>query len=583
MVTKPLSSRCSPQLWCWIRRRRPGGCPRWSTALTIVALCWTSAVFWTSAVAAQIPQPPTERVDLQRSVEKQRNAARDARLRVEQGPGEVEQVLELLRDPSGTVRDQVFGQIVEQWSVEQRRALRVGFGRSSDPRAKDRAALGLDEILAEIFLQQPDAELKSELLAVVRRSASADAREMALGALAALPSSAHDKKSIEWVTQQAKRGSPWFVQGEALRTLAVIDGEAARPLLERRLTEKKLPALRIAALQGLVVVDLERGCHAAFEAVTDRWKDRQGIWGERIRRAGLEILAVEGRALPRDRRAELIDGLIPLASTLEGSTLARLWPTLQLITEMSDQSSPIGSSFSSWDSWWKAHRKSWVEGAAGADQTGAGDPAKDTEDPTQGTRVVRYHGVPLDSTRIVFLSDVSGGMSRTVDGRFGGDGARRIDVARTELLRVLGELPREAMVQVVHFGSHSIPALPRVQPLVRSRKSLEQKIGSQEVPSGRGEARGNLYGPLRRAVLEAGTDTVMLLTEGAPTEGRVQQGDRLRWHIRRWNRWGQARIHVLSVGQIHGKNLEFLQGVARDGGGQFHDLDDSFGKAESSS
>ncbi len=573
MVTKLLSSRCSPQLCCWIRRRGRGGCPRWSTALMIVVFCWTSAI------ATQIPQPPTERVDLERSVEKQRNAARDARLRVEQGPGEVEQVLELLRDPSGTVRDQVFGQIVEQWSVEQRRALRVGFGLT---KPKDRAALGLDEILAEIFLQQPDAELKRELLAVVRRSSSADAREMALGALAALPSSAHDKKMIELVTQQAKRGSPWFVQGEALRTLAVIDGEAARALLERRLTEKKLPALRIAALQGLVVVDLERGCRAAFEAVTDRWKDRQGIWGERIRRAGLEILAVEGRALPRDRRAELIDGLIPLASTLEGSTLARLWPTLQLITEMSDQSSPIGSSFSSWDSWWKAHRKSWVEGGAGEEQTGAGDRAEDTDDPTQGTRVVRYHGVPLDSTRIVFLSDVSGGMSRTVDGRFGGDGARRIDVARNELLRVLGELPREALVQVVHFGSHSIPALPRVQPLVRSRKSLEQKIGSQEVPSGRGEARGNLYGPLRRAVLEAGTDTVMLLTEGAPTEGRVQQGDRLRWHIRRWNRWGQARIHVLSVGKIHGKNLEFLQGVARDGGGQFHDLDDSFGKSQSS-
>jgi hypothetical protein len=425
--------------------------------------------------------------------------------------------------------------------------------------------------------------LKRELLAVVARSSSADAREMALGALAVLPSSAHDKKSIELVTQQAKRGSPWFVQGEALRTLAVIDGEAARELLERRLTEKKLPALRIAALQGLVVVDLERGCRAAYEAVTDRWKDRQGIWGERIRRAGLEILAVEGCALPRDRRAELIDGLIPLASTLEGSTLARLWPTLQLITEMSDQSSPIGSSFSSWDSWWKAHRKNWVEGGAAADKTGAGDPAEDREDPTQGTRVIRYHGVPIDSTRIVFLSDVSGGMSRTVDGRFGGDGARRIDVARNELLRVLGELPREAMVQVVHFGSHSIPALPRVQPLVRSRKSLEKKIRSQEVPSGRGEARGNLYGPLRRALLEPGTDTVMLLTEGAPTEGRVQQGDRLRWHIRRWNRWGQARIHVLSVGQIHGKNLEFLQGVARDGGGQFHDLDSSFGKAESSS
>ncbi|MDE0959936.1 MAG: hypothetical protein OSB09_04075, partial [Planctomycetota bacterium] len=548
----------------------------------------------TGAIEAQIPQPPTERVDTDRSVEKQRNAARTARERVQQGPGDVSEVIALLGDRSGTVRDQVFGQIVEQWSVEQRRTLRVGFGRqgvknpvaknpvAKNPVAKNPVANGLDEILAEIFLHQPDAELKRELLSVVTRSRSADAREMALGALAALPISAHDKNSIEVVAQQAKRGSPWFVQGEALRTLAIIDGEGAEPLLRRRLKEKKVPALRIAALQGLVVVDLGRGCAAAYEEVTDPWKDRQGIWGERIRRAGLEILALEGRKLPRDRRALIIDGLISSSATMEGSTLAKLWSTLPLITEISAQAAPIRSSFSSWDSWWKANRNSWVEGSAASEKTGASDPTEDREDSDGGTRVIRYHGVPLDSNRIVFLSDVSGGMSRTVDGRFGRDGARRIDVARNELLRVLGELPREALVQVVHFGSQSIPALTRVQPLMRSRKTLENKIRSQEVPSGRGDARGNLYGPLRRAVLEAGTDTVMLLTEGAPTEGRVQQGDRLRWHIRRWNRWGQARIHVLSVGQIRGQNLEFLQGVARDGGGQFHDLDGSFGKAQTS-
>jgi hypothetical protein len=520
-----------------------------------------------TTVCAQVPVAPLERVDTERSVEKQRDAARDARNRVRQGPEPVAEVIELLDDRSGTVRDEVFEEIVEKWSWDQRKTLRSGFSTN-----KGRGSGFVDEMLAEIFLHRPDPDVLPDLLAVAVGSDVDEAREMALGAIGALPSGSLDSKSLRLIEQLAKRERNWWIRGEALRCLAHQDGQRAVPLLESALREKKLPALRIAALQGFALIDQEQACQHALEAITEPWRDRQGIWGHRILRAALGVLADNLTAFPRSQRAQFITELLAAAEPLQGATRERMWSTLGTITAEPG----IPPHLDAWKSWWSARKEAWIAESSGTDSSQDENPdAKSPEDKGK-TRVVRYHGVPLDSKRLVFLADVSGGMSRTVDGQFDGEGPRRIDVSRKELLRVLGQLPGDALVQVVHFGSRSEAALPRVQPLARSIRVLTDKIRKQQVPSGRGAARGNLYGPLRRAVLEAGTDTVMLLTEGAPTEGKVQNGDRLRWHVRRWNRWGQARIHVLSVGRIRGENRAFLEGLAKDGAGRFYDVDGSF-------
>ncbi len=566
--------------------RRPSRWHRRHRWLLLLAAMITTPT--TTPTMAQVPQPPVERVDIDRSGEKQRDAAQVARRRTAPGPGKVGEIFAMLLDPSGVVRDAVFEQIVEKWSAEDRAKLASGLTTLPAPpaTAKPRPSTGqgdrhgnLQEILAEIYLHRPDEKQRDALLHVATRSSSADAREMALGALARLPDGVLDDDSIaaiERMASRTSRGNDWVVRGEALRTLARVAGEDSLGLLEKTLKEKKIPALRIAALQGLAEVDPVRGCEAAVEAAVRPWKDRQGIWGERIRRAALAILAERGSEFPRSERVRYIDELIEAAPTMEGATGRRLWATLGSLSEHPE----LPASASSWDSWWKARKSQWI---AEKETESSQQPTPENRPEESGTRVVRYHGVELDSRRIVFLSDVSGGMSRTIDGQFDGSGPRRIEVARSELLRVLDELPREALVQVVHFASRSMPALTRVQPLARSRKSLQKEIASQQVPSGRGEARGNLYGPLRRAVLEPGTDTVILLTEGAPTEGKIHDSKRLLWHIRRWNRWGQAPIHVLSVGKLRGDNRAFLESLATESGGGFHDVDGTFGKMRSSS
>jgi hypothetical protein len=74
-----------------------------------------------------------------------------------------------------------------------------------------------------------------------------------------------------------------------------------------------------------------------------------------------------------------------------------------------------------------------------------------------------------------------------------------------------------------------------------------------------------------------------VLNRSHPVEGKIQDSERLLWHIRRWNRWGQAPIHVLAVGKIRGNNRAFLESLAAQSGGGFHDVLGTFGKIRSDS
>ena len=177
---------------------------RFSPRAAATVACWwlsLAVCSWVSvAVCGQIPVAPQERVDTERSVEKQRDAARDARNRVRQGPEPVAEVIALLDDHSGTVRDEVFEEIVEKWSFDQRKTLRSGFSTN-----KGRGSGFVDEMLAEIFLHRPDPEVLPDLLAVAVGSDVDEAREMALGAIGALPSGSLDSKSLRLIEQLAKR------------------------------------------------------------------------------------------------------------------------------------------------------------------------------------------------------------------------------------------------------------------------------------------------------------------------------------------------------------------------------------------
>ncbi len=539
---------------------------------------FTSVSLWALLVLSGTPvvglsqDVPPEVIDRDRSVRKQSDARSEALDKVKEGvaSGSPEVVLDFLGDASGMVRDAVFSrlrklsgdeleQVVKAWS---RHPL-----RKSAPETRDLIESGL----AEALIHQPLPVTADWLLSVASSKKSGEAsRELSLAALAQLPQGSLDKKSLRALVRLADKESAWWIRGEALVALSRLDPEAAEKSVSRAWNEKRLWPMRLMSLQAQVHLDSAVAIERATALLAEEIRDRQGVWDGRVERAALQLLGEEVSKLPRAERVETIESLISRAMSAEDVSWHPEIPVLRKLTGVDLSTRRI----TAWDSWWKSRKKQWLTGGKPTAEKG------ESAEEEGKTRVVEYHGVPIDSKRIVFVSDVSGGMSRTLDGEFDGSGPRRLEVARKELLRVLDELPAESLVQVMFFASLRIPVLPSPQILARCHKVLKKRINEQGVPQGRGEARGNLYGPLRAAIMEPGIDTVILLTEGAATEGRIHDGDRLCWHVERWNRWSRVRVHVLSVGRLSGGNRAFLEKLAVENGGEFHDIDDRLGKIE---
>ena len=539
------------------------------------ALFFAFALTSLNTLEAQKPDFPKEVIDSERSVRRQSDAATAARKEVQSAVQNKKYlpVFPLLGDASGRVRDAVFKLLVDL-SSEEMLSLLESWNRSplqkGDPGKKDRIEIQL----AEILHRHPVTGSHPFLLGIVSSRKSSDtARELAVSALGNFDSQTLPKKTIQVIEKMAQRDKSWWVRGEAIRVLAKLTGDASLKVIDKAWQEKKSLSLRLASLQALAEVDPAAAVERSLEMVREGVKDRQGYWGARLRRGAFQVLSQQGSLLARSERAPLIEELISLAGELDQRFQESCMLTLEGLTGISD----LGKSVVAWDSWWRSRGPDWIagEGEKESPESERGDGAGDSEEQGQ-TGVVEYHGIPIDSSHIVFVSDVSGGMSRTLDGSFDGDGLRRIEVAKSELLKVLGSLPGNALIQVVFFASQRIPVLSAPQLLSRCIQSVSQKIKDQGVPQGPGAARGNLYSPLRFALFEPGIDTIILLTEGAATEGFIHDGDRIRWHVRRWNRWGQVKIHVLSLGSLSGKNRQFLEGLATDNGGEFHDIDDRF-------
>ena len=493
-------------------------------------------------------------VDPTRSVEKQREAASKASAVARRGGVAAAEVIRLLDDPSGVVRDRVFGVIERDWSDEEVSLLLKGITRGGP--------LAL-ETVAEVCGRRRLGSSVHLLGRILEGRGAEGAREMAAWALGEIGSE-EGKKSLEKVARREK--SSFRVRCEAIRSLARVAGAAAREVIDEALADRRMLPVRIAALEALEVIDPQAALRAALTALGEPPRDRRRIWSSRIERAALAV--IERQATPERELQLLKETIDVLVEESDGSQdLARI-RFLEVFEAVTGVES-LPRRLQAWHGWWRARREFWTP-PDGATPAGLAPAPKKR----QGTSVVRLHGVPLDSNRVLILQDVSGGMSRTVDGSFDGGGPTRLEISRGELDRLLKSLPGSAWVQVVYFASRAMSASEVPQQLAKARGRLLEFNSRQKVPTGHGLARGNIHDPLAAALFAPQVDTVYLLTEGAPTEGKYHDYDRLRFHVERLNRLGQVRIHVLLVGRTGGKNRQFLDALAGATGGMVHDVSD---------
>ena len=522
-------------------------------------------VAWGSFAAAQPKGPPF--YDPERSLKAQDEAAKEAKEQARTGG--VEQVVPLLADASVAVREAV---------------LEVLVGRNDE-----RLLAGLERYLGhrEEFIAAQVAELygltryakgREALERYGLRSKSEMTVLESIWALQAL-GDAQAAKALEKTFQRRHPASEFRVQGDALIALAHLDPKRAREHVANALTDKR-PPLVIAGLVALQAIEPAAAARAAVDVIAAKPMDRKlAGWEGRLLFAALETLE---RWPERDSDRELavsaVDALIArLAREEDGLPKHKVALALAELT-----GEPLGDDPSIWSGWWGPRKGSFTFPAkqAPAEEAGKGKKkaAKEQGDgPGRpetgggGTRV-RFHGIPIYSTRILFAQDVSGGMRNPVDKDVPGSPAK-MDFANTELKRVLAALHERVLTNVAFFATDCKFTAERVVPIGKVRHQLIEFVDRESTaPDGYGMNRSNLYDTIVAGMSDPDIDTIYFLSEGGPNEGLFVESTRFMRHLTRLNVYTRVQVQCLQV-TASNYGQKFLRALAAGTGGEYYDLE----------
>lgn len=188
-----------------------------------------------------------------------------------------------------------------------------------------------------------------------------------------------------------------------------------------------------------------------------------------------------------------------------------------------------------WSDWWKANREDWERGNYSPFARKA---------PEGAGRTVAFYEVPVHSSRVCFVIDRSRSMRD--QGRF--DGAKK------ELKHILEKLPDGSVFNVIFFGgtSSSLWRYPRVLD-EKTRKDAVDYVERMGLESGT-----DLYGALEKALTmvgstetgrtrEDGADTIVVLSDGQATVGKVIDDELIARIITRRARYLRPVFHTISL------------------------------------
>jgi hypothetical protein len=247
----------------------------------------------------------------------------------------------------------------------------------------------------------------------------------------------------------------------------------------------------------------------------------------------------------------------------------------RLLSGMTGQNIPPGDA-KPWKAFWKD---------AGPGFRIVADPTKASK-PNADPRYDRFFSLDLQSDRVLFVVDLSGSMKEDITLQTGttttkaGDTTTKIRLVLDELRRIVLSLPEDSTFNVVVFNDgvkvwretrDGMPAAVKLDDDAR-----DDLLGSfLENLEPRGPT--NLHGALDRALgfankgldderYAAAFDTIYVLTDGAPSYGRVTDKDEIRRLVRETNHLKRLTIHAITFGAKN--DTEFLKLLAEENGGR---------------
>ena len=291
--------------------------------------------------------------------------------------------------------------------------------------------------------------------------------------------------------------------------------------------------VRLVALEGSVAISGEPAVFAVLHGLND------AVWSVRLAAAELARATRDRRVLERlvahlhDDRRRVRDAVHAALVALSGI--------------------PFDPDPARWTAWLNGDGQSFDPKQA--------EPNPRAVLPKGTVTVVKALGVPVSSDHVAFVLDASGSMAETLS-----DGRTRWASVCAELHEALAALTKRKPLVSVHCFSSDVRSFPATRLSSTTRAGIERFLALQR-PGG----RTALFDGIAAALREASIDTIVVLSDGAPSAGTWFTKTDLLHGVRVANRFRKARIDVVAIGVdgIAKRWRDVLKRIAKEHGGTY--------------
>ncbi len=250
--------------------------------------------------------------------------------------------------------------------------------------------------------------------------------------------------------------------------------------------------------------------------------------------------------------------------------------------------------YTAWKAWFTANKAALLGGKYEKPPERKPDAGGTASEPA------KFYGIPVISKRVAFVLDRSGSMKEPAEWKpdetevatGGGDPiprakefkGRKIDVAKHELRNAIWRLKEDVRFNIIIYNHEYQPWLDEgLEAATRANKEKAIAFIDALEPDG----QTNIFDPLERAFLlserkepkealkrsetveanafKAGVDTIYLLSDGVPNNGRIIEPGEILSKMIEMNRTRRVKIHTIGVGAD--AREDFMRALADQNGG----------------
>ena len=267
----------------------------------------------------------------------------------------------------------------------------------------------------------------------------------------------------------------------------------------------------------------------------------------------VRVQAIESACEVRDRSA--IGPMIDLLGKEKGRLRWDLFLALRDLT-----GKDLGLDAPNWKRWWDANRETFAVPPKGA----AGEAAR-----PGGETGVQFFSLPILSTRMSFVLDLSGSMREPAPPVPGRPAESKLELAKREMGRTLAQLPETVWFNLLLLGCDGDGRYEKgrmswkktLQPATpRGRAEAASFLNRQE-----GKGWTNIWDGIELAFEDDLVDTIYLYTDGGASRGIFVATDDIFDELRKMNRFRKIMVHTVEVAAEKpntADNIRLLKGLA---------------------